>query len=218
MKRSIMFKYEEDNYFLEENGASVFSIKVSDLKFDSLAFYSGIYKGKSPNVELLDKLESDPPKKGRYIFSWLSEIISAIRNEFPELVAEDEVSEEAVTASISFIPLFEFSACAGDGFFIDESISHTDIPDETGEANFAVAISGDSMAPTIMDGSIIYVKEAEELQHNDIGLFVVNGDVMCKRYIKRGQDVMLVPDNNKHKTISKKDVYGSFRILGKVLI
>ena len=217
MKRLIEFKYQDEHYFLEENDTVVFSIEVSDLKFNSLAFYNGIYKGKLPNIELQNKLESDPHKKGAYIFSWLTEIISNIGDEFPELLAEDESKEEVETSSVKLIPLFEFAACAGDGFFIDEHIPHTDIPDQTGEADFAVRISGNSMEPTILDKSIVYVKSMEELQNNDIGLFIINDNVMCKRFKKRGRGVLLVPDNSKYESISKKDVY-SFKLLGKVLI
>ena len=225
MKRSIEFKYQDEKFFLEENGTPVFSIKISDLKFDSLAFYNGLYKGQSPNIELLDKSGSDPYKKGKYIFDWMSKIVSDIRNEFPELIAEDEADQEAKqetdqgtdAASIRLIPLFEFSACAGDGFFIDANIPHKDIPDDTGGADFAVQVSGNSMEPTIKDGSIIYVKQAEELQHNDTGLFVVNGNVMCKRFKKQGRGVILVPDNSEYKSIRKRDI-NSYRLLGKVLI
>lgn len=217
MKRLIEFNYQDEKYILKENDTVVFSIKVSDLKFNSPAFYEGIYKGKQPNIELLNKIESDPHKKGTYIFYWLTEIISAIKNEFPELIAEDEVNQETDATPIRLIPLFEFSACAGDGFFIDATIPHKDIPYKTGEADFAVRISGNSMEPTIEDGSIIYVKKAEELQHNDIGLFVVNGNVMCKRIKKQGRGVILVPDNSEYEPIRKKGV-DSFKILGKVII
>lgn len=213
MKRLIEFKYQNECYFLEENGTTVFNIKVSDLKFNSLDFYNGVYKGKSPHIELVNKLEADPYKKGGYIFSWLSDIVSDIKKEFPDLVDENE----KVEAIIKLIPLFEFAACAGDGFYIDGNVPHTDIPDETGIADFAVNISGDSMEPTIMDKSRVYVKSIEELQHNDIGLFIINGDVMCKRYIKQGRGVKLVPDNDNYEPINKKDVY-SFIVLGKVLI
>lgn len=104
-------------------------------------------------------------------------------------------------------------------FFIDSNINYTDIPDPTGQADFAVEISGNSMEPTIMDKSIIYVKVVEELQHNDIGLFVVNGDVMCKRFVKQGRGYKLIPDNDngEHKAFMKKDIL-SCKLLGKVLL
>lgn len=213
MKRLIEFKYHNDTYYLEEKGTSVFSINVSDLKFNSLNFYEGIYKGKSPNIELVNKLESDPHKKGTYIFSWLSDIISGISNEFPDIQSNDEND----TAPIRLIPLFEFTDCAEDNFIINELIPHTDIQVQASEANFAVNISGDCMEPTIRDKSIIYVKSVEDLNHNDIGLFIANGAVMCKRYIKRGRGFILVSDNSNYDPISRKDL-DSFKILGKVLI
>ena len=215
MKRLIEFKYQDGNYILEENGANVFGIKVSDLKFNSLDFYNGIYKGKSPNIELVNKLVSDSYKKGEYIFKWLSDIVSGIANEFPDLISEDKDEDEKTTTRL--IRLFDFATCAGDGFFVDVNVPYKEIEDITGEADFAVNISGDSMEPNIKDKSIAYIKKVEELQHKDIGLFVVNGNVMCKRYIKKGKGAELVPDNNNHETIRKKDVY-SFKILGKVII
>ena len=216
MKRLIEFKDQNESYILEEDGVVVFTIETSDLKFNSLAFYNNIYKGKNPNIELINKIENDTHKKGKYIFNWLSEIISGINDEFSELTNDDATENKPIA---KIIPLFEFAACAGDGFFIDNNIPHTEIADLTGEANFAVNISGDSMEPIIKDKDIVFVKSCEELKHNDIGLFIVNGDVMCKRYIKQGRGFKLVPDNanGKHKSFSQKEIE-TFKLIGKVIV
>ncbi|MBQ4119079.1 MAG: LexA family transcriptional regulator [Clostridia bacterium] len=218
MKRLIEFNYKEDSYILVENGDTVFSIKATDLKFNCVDFYSGLYKNKYPNVELVNKVVLDPYKKGSYIYNWLQDIISHINDSFLETQDDDEKTEENNNLQ-KIIKFYEFAACAGDGFFIDSNINYTEIPDPTGQADFAVEISGDSMEPTIMDKSIIYVKVIEELQHNDIGLFVVNGDVMCKRFIKQGRGYKLIPDNDsgEHKSFGKKDIL-SYKLLGKVLL
>ena len=181
MKRTIEFNYQDDVFFLQEGDSRIFTILASDLKFNSVDFYSGVYKGKSADITLVNKCESDPYKKGAYIFTWLSDIVFAISNEFSE---EDSAEEIASPARV--IPLFEFSACAGDGFFIDSSIPHSDITDITGIADFAVTV-------------------------------VVDGSVMCKRYIKQGRGYKLVPDNSEHKTILGKDI-SSITYLGKVIL
>lgn len=171
-----------------------------------------VEKNKSADITLVNKCESDPYKKGAYIFTWLSDIVFAISNEFSE---EDSAEEIASPARV--IPLFEFSACAGDGFFIDSSIPHSDITDITGIADFAVTVSGNSMEPTIKDKSVIFVKKEETPEHKEVGLFVVDGSVMCKRYIKQGRGYKLVPDNSEHKTILGKDI-SSITYLGKVIL
>ena len=217
MKRLIEFKHDDDSYILEENGLTIFTIKAADLKFNAVDFYRGVYKNKTAVIELVNNISLDPLRKGNYIFDWLSDIINQINNAFPD----DELPD--IPTEISFpqktIHLYEFAACAGDGFFIDSGIPYTDIPDPTGKADFAVKVSGDSMEPTIADQSTIYIKIVEELQHKDVGLFVVNGDVMCKRYLKQGRGSKLVPDNQngKHKSFGKKDII-SYKLIGKVLI
>lgn len=212
MKRTIEFKFQGDEYFLQEEGIRIFTIKASDLKFNSLDFYNGVYKNKSANIVLENKIETDPYKKGEYIFSWLSDIVSEISREF---AVEETVGEDSSKSRL--IPLFEFSACAGDGFFIDDSIPHADIEDSTGCADYAVKVSGNSMEPTILDNSVIFIKKEETPEHKDVGLFVVDGNVMCKRYVKQGRGYKLVPDNNEHKTILGKSI-SSIAYLGKVIL
>lgn len=212
MKRTIEFNYKDDVFYLSEGDARIFTILATDLKFDSVDFYSGVYKGKSANITLVNKCESDPYKKGSYIFSWLSDIVSAISNEFAD---EESVEETGLPTRV--IPLFEFSACAGDGFFIDSNIPHSDIPDTTGIADFAVTVSGNSMEPSIMDKSVIFVKKEETPEHKEIGLFVVDGNVMCKRYMKQGRGYKLVPDNSECKVITGKEI-SSISYLGRVLL
>lgn len=51
------------------------------------------------------------------------------------------------------------------------------------DADYAVKISGKSMEPTIKDGSVVMVKQVDVLSNGDIGIFIINGEVMCKRYI-----------------------------------
>lgn len=212
MKRTIEFNFQDDAFFLQENGNHIFTIKASDLKFNSVDFYTGVYKNKSANIELVNRISSDPLKKGAYIYSWLSEIISSISTEFPEDAAVDEDMPLA-----KVIPLYEFAACAGDGFFVDNNIPHSDIPDTTGIADFAVTVSGKSMEPTIKDKSVIFVKKAEEAEHNEVGLFVVDGEVMCKRYVKQGRGFKLVPDNDKYNIILGRDI-STITYLGKVIL
>ena len=216
MKRQLKFEFENDRYVIKENDAVVFSIDGKDLKFVSLDFYNGIYKDKSAAIELINAIENDFLKKGDYIFKWLSEIIASIQAELndPEL-------EELATVIVlnKKVPLLELAACAGNGFYSSEP-SNVDHEIETSfiNADYAVRISGRSMEPTIEDQSIVFVQDVEELFDNDIGIFVVDGEVMCKRYREDGEKKWLEPDNksSEYNTICLQGSTECY-IQGKVL-
>lgn len=201
MKRLLTFNYKNGEYTLMESQQVLFSINESDLKFDALKFYEGVYNGehKSTNIQLINKV-ADEVKNSSYIYYWLNDIINAIGDEFDEIDGED--GEESTTELFDvkkIIPLYDMAACAGEGLYIGEDVSYSEIETAIQEADYAVKISGDSMEPTILDGSTVFVKRVEELHSGDIGIFNVNGCTMCKRYIKRGRGEKLVPDNKSGK-------------------
>lgn len=49
-------------------------------------------------------------------------------------------------------------------------------------ADFCISIQGDSMAPYIPDGSLVYVRRDSPLREFDVGVFFVDGDVFCKQW------------------------------------
>jgi SOS-response transcriptional repressor LexA len=49
-------------------------------------------------------------------------------------------------------------------------------------ADYCISISGDSMEPYIHDGELAYVKRGADMQPFDVGVFFVDGDVLCKQY------------------------------------
>lgn len=81
------------------------------------------------------------------------------------------------------IPLYRSPAAAGyaspalgedfDYITVDDSVPHG--------AEFAVRIQGDSMEPIIADESIVYVNR-DPLEAGDVGIFCVDGDMLCKQY------------------------------------
>ena len=102
--------------------------------------------------------------------------------------------------------------------YLDENSSYTSIETTIPEADYAVKISGQSMEPTIQDGDVVFVKTTDELEHRNIGIFLVDGNVMCKRFVKRGKGTFLVPDNNsgEYEEINLNRI-DSYKLLGKVI-
>lgn len=83
------------------------------------------------------------------------------------------------------IPLYRTPAAAGYaapafGEDFDYIAVTGDVPSG---AEFAVRIQGDSMAPYIEDGSVAYVNR-DPLKAGDVGIFCVDGDILCKQYYR----------------------------------
>lgn len=196
MKRQLTFDYENEHYVIKEDNAILFSIDGRELKFISLDFYNGIYKDRSAAIELTNTISTDELKKGKYIFEWLTDIISTIQNELNDPEIEEHNIIEYVAVQNKQVYLFEMAACAGDGFYSDgPSRSDEEIVSQFEQADYAVRISGKSMEPTIEDNSIVFVQKVAELHDGDVGIFVVNGDVMCKRLREEDGKRWLQPDN-----------------------
>lgn len=218
MKRQLTFNLEAEQYVLKENNQVIFSINAKDLRFVSLEFYNGVYKDKSTLIELTYAIDEDPYKKGRYVFTCLSDIVESIRTEINEPIPED-IGDSLEKNFSKVVVLYELSACAGDGFFMDsESAPDQEIESPYLDADFAVRISGRSMESTINDGDIVFVKRTEELNSGDIGIFMVDQNAMCKRYYKNGEEILLKPDNESGEYESIVITENSSCILqGKVL-
>ena len=98
---------------------------------------------------------------------------------------QTELEEERPETELRQIPLYFSPAAAGyaaPAFGEDyELISITgDVPPG---AELAVRIQGDSMEPAIADGSVVYVNH-DPLQNGDVGIFCVDGDMLCKQYYR----------------------------------
>ena len=214
MKRQIEFRHENDRYALFENNVLLFSIDGTSLQFDSLQFYDGVYKDKSSAIDLINKTSGNSTEN--YIFKWLNELVIAIHSD----LNDPEPIEEAINLhSVKrIVPLFDMTVCAGNGDFVGSDVKHSDYETDNSEADYALKISGESMEPTIQNGAIVLVKKVDELQHNDIGIVTSDTETMCKRYIRRGRGVFLVPDNKngQYKEFGKKGSV-SFIIQGKVI-
>ena len=117
--------------------------------------------------------------------------LSALGREAVRSMAEalcafrDEAEAGPGAAEPRMIPLYRTPAAAGYaapafGEDFDYIPVAGDVPPA---AEFGVRIQGDSMAPYIADGSVVYVNR-DPLKAGDVGIFCVDGDVFCKQYYK----------------------------------
>ena len=91
---------------------------------------------------------------------------------------------------------------------------------ETGDY-FGLRISGDSMEPLIHHGSIVIVRQQDDVENGDIAIVIVNGeDATCKKVEKFENGIMLVPMNKAYeeKFYTNEEIEKlPVRIIGKVV-
>ena len=98
---------------------------------------------------------------------------------------QEEVEQSRPRTQSRVIPLYRSPAAAGYAAPVfGEDFDYIEVTDEVPQAaEFAVRIQGDSMAPYIADGSHVYVNR-DPLKAGDVGIFCVDGEILCKQYYK----------------------------------
>jgi len=83
-------------------------------------------------------------------------------------------------------------------------------------ADFALKVKGDSMEPTIKNGSIIWVHKQPDIENGEIAIVEIDGTVTCKKVYKKNGYIELHSINKAYKpiVIDKGDV----KIIGKVIL
>ncbi|MGA3603158.1 LexA family protein [Lysinibacillus agricola] len=83
---------------------------------------------------------------------------------------------------------------------------------------FALVAKGDSMEPTIPNGSKVLIREQSEIEYGEIAAVLVNGDTEAtlKRVKKQGNTILLMPDNPKHEPYIV-DENNPAKIIGKAI-
>lgn len=126
-----------------------------------------------------------------------------------------EVSQKTVK-----IPVLGLIAC-GDPILVEANYEEyrTELADRlpSGKLVFLEA-KGDSMFPTIPDGSYVLIREQSEVEYGEIAAVLVNGntEATLKRVKKQGDIVMLMPDNPAHEPIII-DQDNPAKIIGKAV-
>ncbi len=97
----------------------------------------------------------------------------------------DLEGDAPAAAEVRQIPLYRCPAAAGyTAPVFGEDFDYIDVTGSVPRgAEFAVRIQGDSMEPYIMDGSIAYVNR-DPLSSGDVGIFCVDGEMLCKQYVR----------------------------------
>ncbi|MCL2588256.1 MAG: XRE family transcriptional regulator [Oscillospiraceae bacterium] len=112
------------------------------------------------------------------------------------------------------VRLYDTPVSAGRGNYLEDGAHEMIEVDNTvpNTADYAVRISGDSMAPRFVDSQIIFIHEQPALDEGEIGIFCLNNEVYLKK-LGRG---CLISLNSKYEPIPIRE-YDEVRVLGKVV-
>lgn len=135
-------------------------------------------------------------------------------------LTEDKPKNMVGTSSSVRIPILGEIAC-GNPILADENITGYRNEHENNLPNgelYYVKAKGNSMEPTIPNGSFVLIREQPEVEYGQIAAVLVNDDseVTLKRIKKQGDLTMLVPDNPNHEPmiITKEN---PAKILGRAM-
>lgn len=118
------------------------------------------------------------------------------------------------------IPVIGTIAC-GQPIFADQNIeSYQYLPmwllPKDYKHVFFLKCKGDSMEPTIRDGSLVLIHEQPDVENDEIAAVLIDGESTLKRIKKLDKQILLMPDNSNYSPIilnSHKDN----RIIGKAI-
>ncbi len=123
------------------------------------------------------------------------------------------------------LKVYEQRASAGVGKSLLESypfeIKEYEENNITKQADHVILINGDSMSPTLEDGQEVFVKECITLDSNNVGIFIYEDEVFCKRLIldRKNKKIILRSDNSQYADkVINEDEQEYLRVIGKVLL
>ena len=110
------------------------------------------------------------------------------------------------------------ASSAGTGEFLDdENFKIIEVGEEVPEeADFGLALNGDSMEPRYHDKQAVWVQKTDTLNHGEIGIFYLDGMTYCKQLKKDTSGMFLVSLNRKYAPI-KITADSTFKVFGRVL-
>lgn len=124
-------------------------------------------------------------------------------------------------ASVVRVPILGTIKC-GQPILAEENITgyREELSDRLPSGNlFYLRSQGDSMLPTIPEGSLVLIREQPTVEYGEVAAVLVNGDTEAtlKRVKKQGDIVMLIADNPDYPPyVITKD--NPARIIGKAVL
>ncbi len=139
---------------------------------------------------------------------------------YSKTVATLNTDESNQSNTIS-LPAYDIKASAGLGSYLDieqkPNLSTYPLNHITRKADHTLTINGNSMEPLISDGDTVFIVEQPMINNGEIGIFIYDDEIFCKRLILENNKIILRSCNNSYKDIVvSEDSF--FQTIGKVLL
>ena len=197
---------------------------------DTTASYLLDYYGNSENKA--SPAEISHIKKYRALDGHGKKMVDFTLNEETKRVEQEKANAQTYSGSGNILymkpklmPIHHYwgSVSAGLGNYLDDvdtpydiiELPENEVPYGT---DYALTVNGDSMEPEIPDRAIILVKETHEVPEGQIGVFLYDGDSLCKRLLvdHERRRVILESANEQYSDIIVNFSL-DFKTLGRVL-
>lgn len=139
-----------------------------------------------------------------------------VRRQAEDEAAELEYDLPGPQENLIEIRFYPQRVSAGYGEWLDEMDSYTiQVPDTptTRRADFCVRVAGDSMEPKYFDDDLIFVKEQEDVEVGEFGIWIVDGYAYLK---KRGEDTLISLNPDYEDIEQGEDVRCVGKVIGKM--
>lgn len=140
--------------------------------------------------------------------------IAILREQWEQMDAAEEIAPDASEMLVYINP-----AAAGTPLYAESDFERLTFPTDKVPrgADFGIRISGRSMEPTVMDGSIAWVRKRQEIPNEAVGIFMLNDAAVCKRFFKKDNgSVQLKSDNPDFPDVPVTE-FDNFVLVGEVI-
>ncbi len=137
-----------------------------------------------------------------------------LREQWEQSEAAEEIAPDAAEMLVYINP-----AAAGTPLYAESDFERLTFPADKVPrgADFGIRISGRSMEPTVMDGSIAWVRKRQEIPNEAVGIFMLNDAAVCKRFFKKDNgSVQLKSDNPDFPDVPVTE-FDNFVLVGEVI-
>lgn len=144
----------------------------------------------------------------------LEQAVATIQESREQLEAAEEIAPDASEMLVYINP-----AAAGTPLYAESDFERLTFPADKVPrgADFGIRISGRSMEPTVMDGSIAWVRKRQEIPNEAVGIFMLNDAAVCKRFFKKDNgSVQLKSDNPDFPDVPVTE-FDNFVLVGEVI-
>lgn len=111
---------------------------------------------------------------------------------------EQAEAAEEITLDVAEMLVYVNPAAAGTPLYAESDFERLMFPSDKVPrgTDFGIRISGKSMEPTVMDGSIAWVRKRLDMPNGTVGIFMLNDSAVCKRFFKEPDGTVRLESDN----------------------